>query len=70
MTPRELFVAKGYGINAYTKAHKLNQTTLSLVLDGKLNGKNVSSTGMTRKVILRLKYDGIWQDALPWKETA
>jgi len=68
MTKRERFIAKGFGINAYVKAFKLNQTTLSLVLDDKLKGSNVSSKGMTRKVILRLHKDGVWQEPLPWKE--
>ncbi len=70
MTRREIFKAKGFGVNAYVKAFNLNQTTLSLVLDGKLKGERTSSTGMTRKVILRLREDGVWCEPLPWKKTA
>ena len=70
MTKRELFKAKGFGINAYVKAFNLNQTTLSLVLDGTLKGSRVSSKGMTRKIIMRLREDGVWNEPLPWKETA
>ena len=68
MTRREWFRAKGFGVNAYAKAFNLNQTTLSLVLDDKLKGRRKSTTGMTRKVILRLRADGVWQEPLPWKE--
>jgi len=70
MLKREIFEAKGFGVNAYARAHKLNQTTLSLVLDDKLKGSRSSARGMTRKVILKLRDDGVWREPLPWRGAA
>ena len=68
MTLRDRFNSKGFGINAYVKAHNINQTTLSLVLDGKLKGSNVTAQGNTKKVITQLYRDNIWIAPLPWRD--
>lgn len=67
-TLRDRFDKKGFAVTAYARAHKLNKSTLSRVLSGELNGKNKPvEGGSVRKVIARLKSDGVWIGRLPWE---
>lgn len=70
-TNRERFDKRGFSITKYARAHKLNESTLSRVLSGELTGKNApTTTGAVRKVIMRLKADGVWIGPFPWKRGA
>lgn len=67
---RKRFDAKCLGVVKYARSHMLTQSTLSNVLDAheEISGKkNNITTGMTRKIYLQLKCDGIWIGALPWE---
>ena len=65
-TLRERFDRRGFGVNKYAKAYRLNSSTLSRVLTGELTGKNASG-GAVRKVILQLKKDEVYIGRLPWE---
>ncbi len=65
-TLRERFDRRGFGVNKYAKAYRLNSSTLSRVLSGELNGKN-DAGGAVRKVIAQLKKDEVYIGQLPWE---
>jgi len=64
MTTQKNFRDKCLSVNKYARKHKLNRTTLSLVLSGKLKGSNRSLVGNTKRVIEQLKKDEIWIEPL------
>lgn len=64
---RERFRVKGFGVKSYAKAYQFDHAVLSRVLDGISKAKNKNAT-LQRKIILQLQADGIWTDALPWKQ--
>ena len=65
---RARFDARGYGVAKYARANRLDRSTLSRVLSGRLNGSRISKIGNTRRAILALERDGVWLDPLPWED--
>jgi len=70
MTLRERFDRRGYSVTKYARVHGLNQSTLSRVLGGELNGRNSPRDGAVRRVIYQLKLDGVWVGRIPWQAAA
>ena len=65
---RDRFNKRGFSVQKYATAYKLNHSTLSRVLSEELTGtgKNVSG-GAVRKIIAQLKNDKVWVGSLPWE---
>lgn len=66
---RERFNKKGFGVNKYAKAHNINHCTLSMILDGVLNGEKSPETGRVRRALQQLKNDGVYIGRLPWEKS-
>ncbi len=66
-TLKQRFIEAGYSVTKYAR-HRVgvDPATLQKLLDGRelhwRRGKK------TRKIILQLKADGVWTEALPWEE--
>ena len=66
-TLKQRFIEAGYSVTKYAR-HRVGvgPATLQKLLDGRelhwRRGKK------TRKIILQLKADGVWTEALPWEE--
>ena len=58
----------GRSFAKYATAKGLQETALKRVIFGITNGVRSTQEGQTRKVILRLKEDGIWIGRLPWEQ--
>jgi len=67
---RKRFENRGFSIGNYAKAHGIDRSILSLVLDGTLDGRRNRKESQVRKAILQLKADGIWDKPLTWENDA
>lgn len=65
---RKRFDKKGFSPTAYARAHRIRRETLYKVLDGSYDGSKKSQSGETRKIILRLKEDGVFIGKTAWEE--
>ncbi|WP_419768552.1 hypothetical protein [Arcobacter sp.] len=69
MTLKERFDSRGFSPMAYSRAYKVDRTTLTRVLDGTLTGEKESPrSGGVRKIFAQLKKDKIWIGPLPWEK--
>jgi len=70
MTIRERFDAKNFAVVKYAKNNELSQPILSRILndDETVHGKGKNGKGVSRKIFMQLKTDGIWLGALPWED--
>lgn len=62
-TLKERFDARGFAVNQYARAHKLDNGDLSRILSGKRKGVR----GMGRKIVKQLAKDGVWVGKFPWE---
>lgn len=63
---KKRFDMRGFAVAAYARAYKVDHAILSKVLQGKLDGTKDHRGGSTKKIILRLKVDGVWRGRVPW----
>lgn len=67
---RKRFENKGFSIVNYARAHGINRSILSLVLDGVFDGRRNRKESQVRRAILQLKADGIWDKPISWESDA
>lgn len=64
---RDRFEKKCLAVNKYANILDVKPPQITQVLDGRTNGKKSKPDSATRKIIARLKTDGIWIGKLPWE---